>query len=666
MQTVAASLNRFARPIDPERFILMKLQPARTACATALMLAIAVSQGHAQEIPPRQLVKLTGDVVDPTLAPSSSEVTLSKVDANGQPAIGVSIAPGANAFPGVKLTPPASEGKWNLSNYGHVEAKITNTGSEVLVMNLRVDNLGESSLRPWNCEILKIQPGRTATLTVIFGFQYGYTPGFALKPDEVSAVLLFTGKTGKPQSFRIESLQAGGPPGEKPASAANTARIKPMNGILLGEGVTTMAKQLEAKNGATLVANGTGLLVTVPNGVMATPSVAYKPATGKWHLGDANEVRVKIKNVGEVPATPSVQIDSDVESTPVVTGSELSPGAAAEIVMPFAAAKSWVGVPATERKSNHDSVKGTGTQYASDKTNAVRLTVDRAKGAEAKLLIESIVATASTMDVADWVGQRPPVEGEWTKTFEDNFDGSAIDLTKWNNFGPNHWDKVSHWSRKNVVVEDGVAKIRAERKVGRHNDDPKGKETEQAGGYLDTMDKFRQRYGYFESRMKLPTAAGLWPAFWMMPDRGPNTPEATPGSKAKRSETANNGMEFDIMEHLTVWGPQRYNVAMHWDNYGPEHKAIGSGKIYTRPDKDGYITCGLLWLPGRAVYYCNGIEVARWEDARVSTVPGYMIFTMPIGGWDGNVSDGTGFPSDFVVDYVRVWQRADLQSPAAN
>ena len=116
------------------------------------------------------------------------------------------------------------------------------------------------------------------------------------------------------------------------------------------------------------------------------------------------------------------------------------------------------------------------------------------------------------------------------------------------------------------------------------------------------------------------------------------------------------------MEHLTIWGPHRYNIAMHWDDYGPDHKSIGTGKIYFQPDKDGFVTAGLLWTPGSAVYYCNGKEVARWEDPRISNVPAYMIVYMPTGGWDNNTLDGAGLPDDLVIDYVRCWQRKDLAS----
>ena len=44
-------------------------------------------------------------------------------------------------------------------------------------------------------------------------------------------------------------------------------------------------------------------------------------------------------------------------------------------------------------------------------------------------------------------------------------------------------------------------------------------------------------------------------------------------------------------------------------------------------------------------------------------MPEHFIFTLPSGGWDNNALDDLKLPSDFIVDYVRVWQRKDLALP---
>ena len=41
-------------------------------------------------------------------------------------------------------------------------------------------------------------------------------------------------------------------------------------------------------------------------------------------------------------------------------------------------------------------------------------------------------------------------------------------------------------------------------------------------------------------------------------------------------------------------------------------------------------------------------------------VPGHIMFTLPAGGWDNDWLDDAKLPDEFLIDYVRVWQRADL------
>ncbi|MCX7009043.1 MAG: glycoside hydrolase family 16 protein, partial [Kiritimatiellaeota bacterium] len=189
--------------------------------------------------------------------------------------------------------------------------------------------------------------------------------------------------------------------------------------------------------------------------------------------------------------------------------------------------------------------------------------------------------------------------------------------------------------------------------------DPKLKSRKYVSTVVTTFDKFAQRYGYFEARTKVPATMGMWPAFWMMPDRGKGN-----GSYWGRQDTKNGGMEIDIMEQRARFGPYRYNIAMHWDGYQKDHKSIGTERVYCMPDKDGFVTTGLLWGPGKLTFYCNGNVVGVWQNERIATVPGYLMFTLPTGGWGtyGNIDD-THLPAYFLVDYVRVWQNAAWAEP---
>jgi beta-glucanase (GH16 family) len=622
---------------------------------------------RAEDAPAKPLLDVAAEGAEKRLTPSCEQVTVARSSDAAAPGLIVTIQPGKEGYPGVNLKPDGAA-TWDLSAFGHVEARLTNTGAQPLSFALRVDNAGDWRDNPWNTEQLTLKPGAAGTVSVLFGFSYGRKPGYALKPAAVSNILMFALKSNDPQSFRLESLVAAGLAGEKPPVDPNTVRIKPKDGVIYGPAVTLdAAKQLETKGGAQAAVTGDAgkqsLRLVFP-AAKGEQFAALKPAVGRWDLSHATEVRVKLKNDGQTPTTPSVQLLSNGGAGDAVTAAAaLAAGAEIEIAVPFAAVVPVKGAP-VPKAGFYGAQRGTGTPFTSDATAGVKITAKQ--DGEASLLVQSVVAAAPPAQLPEWLGKKPPVDGDWVQTFNEDFDGTAIDDKKWNIYGPNWWDKATHWSKDNLSVANGAVTLHFEKKRGFHNDDPNQKkpqtlsgknESDYCCGYLDTLGKFRQRYGYFEARVKLPTAPGLWPTFWMMPDRGP-------ASGGGRSDTGNGAMELDIMEHLTRWGPYRYNIALHWDGYGKEHKSVGTTTNYIQADKDGYITAGMLWTPGCVVFYSNGKEAFRWEGERVSTVPAYFIIEFTTGGWDNNAVDDTKLPADYLLDYVRVWQRKDLASDA--
>ncbi len=592
-----------------------------------------------------------------TLKPESQQVSAKREMTGVGTGIGVTIEPGNDQYPGLAIK-PADGSAWDLSQYGHVEVRIVNTGETQLNLSFRADNAGNWQNNPWNTESRSIKPGEASSIKVIFGYAYGFKPGYKLDSSKVSQVLLFTGKMSKPGSYRIESITAGGEPGEKPPVNAADVRVKPKDGFLLGNGVPLdLAKQVATKDAAAS-AGSEGVQVTF-NAGNGERRATFKPAIGRWDLRDAVQATVELKNTGASPVSPRVRVESNRGPTDWAKAeSPLAPGESRKLTVSFKSAAAWEG-PEQIKAGHLQGKSGTGSQVGSDAVSGVVVAVDGVAGQEQSVAVQSILADAPVAEIPNWLGQRPPVEGDWVLTFEDNFNGDSIDLARWNIYTENYWDKRSHFTKDNVVLGDGVVKLRYEKKRGHENDDPSRKETDYAVGFLDTYGKWAQRYGYFEARMKLPEAPGLWPAFWTMPDRGVDK-----GPQWVRADTKNGGMEFDILEHLTRWGPHRYNIGIHWDGYQKEHKATGTDRIYAQHDKDGFITAGLLWLPGKAVFYANGVEVARWENERVCNVRSYPILYMVSGGWDNNALDDAQLPADFVIDYIRIWQRKDLASDA--
>ncbi len=388
---------------------------------------------------------------------------------------------------------------------------------------------------------------------------------------------------------------------------------------------------------------------------------------------DAVEVDVTtIKNTGTAPVSPRVRLESQGgPSATVAPGVPIAPGAESEIIVPFPAAAPWVGMSDDDQlkltvKKIWGGQAGTGTSFTSNRTNGLTVLPD-AGSAKASLELTSIFADMPPpAQLPDWLGKRPPTDGNWVQTFDDEFNGNAIDLHKWNVYTPENWHlgKLTHFSKDNVLLQDGKLLLRLEKRTGYHNDNPAtGDKTDYATGYADTYGKWTQRYGYFEARLKLPHVHSAWTAFWLMPDRGADTPAGGYGKMAVRTSTKNGGMEFDIMEALAAWGPWRHDIGMHWDDYQHDHKSIGDFSCYYVPDAEGFDTVGMLWTPGEIIMYDNGKESVRWDSPRVGSVESYILLNYITGGWESDPIDDRELPSDFVVDYVRVWQRKDLASP---
>lgn len=112
--------------------------------------------------------------------------------------------------------------------------------------------------------------------------------------------------------------------------------------------------------------------------------------------------------------------------------------------------------------------------------------------------------------------QQPLLPGTWQLLFEDNFDGSAVDGSKWR-LGTHYAGIAGSGgiSPQNVSVSGGTLKLKAEQRpvtFGSTN-------YSYATGEVSSFFQYRQKYGCFEARIKYPAVTGLWPAFWLMPDR---------------------------------------------------------------------------------------------------------------------------------------------------
>jgi len=264
--------------------------------------------------------------------------------------------------------------------------------------------------------------------------------------------------------------------------------------------------------------------------------------------------------------------------------------------------------------------------------------------------------------IPEWSGKRPPVDGDWVQTLNEDFNGTSLDATLWTRRQPYDipiHNQLQRYLEENVIVENGIVSIKCEKKEGHQYNDPKLGSREYTTGVLTSYGKWTQAYGYIEARVKTPLAKGLWACFWTMPDRGVGSNEKV------RTSTHNGAMEVDIQEQLTNWGPGRYNLGMHWDGYKEDHKYSTSNKNYYGPTSDGWHTFGLLWEPGKYTFYCDGIKKAEWANERVGSVPSFIILDVNMRGASTREEiEIAKFPDYYQIDYVKAWQlKSRLASP---
>lgn len=222
-----------------------------------------------------------------------------------------------------------------------------------------------------------------------------------------------------------------------------------------------------------------------------------------------------------------------------------------------------------------------------------------------------------------------------TMIWNDEFDGSLLDDTKWK--ACPEWKRHggSYWEADNSQLT-GTGQLRLD--VTQEGDSV-------FCGAIRTHSLYDQKFGYFEVRCKVPQMHGGWAAFWMMPYSN------KPGDQGR------DGTEIDIFESIDGWKGQ-VNHALHWDGYGPGHQSEGNS--ISRPDlyDDSYHKFGLWWTPTEYVFFIDDVESWRSSAGGVSQVAQYLKLTLEVSdaSWPGDWADQEKKPIHWYIDYVRTYQ----------
>jgi len=242
-------------------------------------------------------------------------------------------------------------------------------------------------------------------------------------------------------------------------------------------------------------------------------------------------------------------------------------------------------------------------------------------------------------------------------TFEDDFDGNALDLSKWGyelGYGGSNPELEQYWKRC-VSVEDGSLVLTA-RKV----DDTGTIHQSWESGSVTTQDLFSQTYGRFEAKIKFPNVVGAFPAFWMVGTSLHHTYQE--GERWSVTGHWPACGEVDIVEMIP--GNAKTAQANLWDSstLASNPVSLGAGRSQTY-DPAQWNVYACEWTDAYMAMLLNGVEYKRytWADfaaARVSAYTGAeemkIKLNLAVGASGGTPAASTS-EMKIYVDWVRVY-----------
>lgn len=251
-------------------------------------------------------------------------------------------------------------------------------------------------------------------------------------------------------------------------------------------------------------------------------------------------------------------------------------------------------------------------------------------------------ATPAAHVAAARVGTVAPVGVHGRLVFDDEFDGSQLDRSTWDVTYP--WgarfnaaqDEAQCYGASALSQSDGALQITATRRTVMCDGHPKAWRS----GLVQARRVGTFTYGYLETRAKLPGAAGMWPAIWMLPTDLSWPPEIDVAESFGR--------------HVSTSGDlTRISLGLHYGQGGYIAKSVDSSDFTAT-----WHTFAVDWQPRLLRWYVDGVKVFSVSGSIVPSAPEYPLLDLAV------ARDGTDLSTPPVatmsVDYVRVWQLPGL------
>ena len=221
-----------------------------------------------------------------------------------------------------------------------------------------------------------------------------------------------------------------------------------------------------------------------------------------------------------------------------------------------------------------------------------------------------------------------PPHSKWKLSFQDEFTANKLDEKKWHIYnGPMKRKYMTGRYRGNIKVQDGLLKL-ITKKV-------QSNPLKFTAGYIWTK-SFKQKYGYFEARIRYAPSTGLNNAFWLVT------------RKAKKSET----FEIDINEgHY----PNEIVTTIHTWNKSGKIKSISSK--YYPPKKNlskNFHIYACEWTPEKINIYFDGKKIFDGKNSRCHlAVP--VLLSTAVTLFSGKATEQLDDTS-MDIDWVRVYK----------
>lgn len=234
---------------------------------------------------------------------------------------------------------------------------------------------------------------------------------------------------------------------------------------------------------------------------------------------------------------------------------------------------------------------------------------------------------------------------------------------------PNHWtfetgfvrnEELQWYQKDNARCRDGLLTISARRETVRNPSFASGSDdwrrsrryARYTSACVKTKDRVTFRYGMLEVRARMDARPGLWPAIWTL------------GAKRRWPECGEVDL-FEYYDHRILanacWLDRSKKKNPVWDSTKRPLQKFGD-----RDWAKQFHIWQMIWderqmkllLDDQTLNTIELDKVPQQADGfHPFRQPHYILLNLAIGGNRGGDPSRTSFPAEFVVDYVRIYQR---------